>query len=184
VTTLQQRIQDLKDISIAIDSWDDVFSDFDPRPLAERTLSEDFVQELKKRYHEGRKGMLSVTICAPAALKDERTEHLVSARVKEWFSMRAAQIHHEIRRERARGVVFLLCGFVCLTMLTLLGLSRLFAQPWAEFVEIALMPLGWFGMWEGVAKLVDIDRMTLQERTLYRRLAHAGYHFRYLSEAG
>jgi hypothetical protein len=37
----EQRIKDLKEISIAIDTWDDIYSDFDPRPYNERDLSEE-----------------------------------------------------------------------------------------------------------------------------------------------
>ena len=59
--TTEQRLRDLKEIGIVIDSWDDVFSDFDPRPLSERTVSGDFVDELKKRYKETRRGRFSGT---------------------------------------------------------------------------------------------------------------------------
>jgi len=53
----QQRVKDLKEIAIVIDTWDDVFSDFDPSPLNERTVSGDFVEELKKRYRETQRGI-------------------------------------------------------------------------------------------------------------------------------
>ena len=48
--TTEQRIKDIKEISIAIDTWDDMFSDFDPRPFNMRALSEDVMAELKKRH--------------------------------------------------------------------------------------------------------------------------------------
>ncbi len=73
----EQRIKDIKEISIAIDTWDDIFSDFDPRPLNIRALSEDFIAELKKRYRETRKGDFLVTIYAPISLKDAESEKAV-----------------------------------------------------------------------------------------------------------
>ena len=35
-------------ISIVLDSYDDLFSDFDPRPYRIRALSDDFLLECKK----------------------------------------------------------------------------------------------------------------------------------------
>ena len=57
-----QRIEDLKEIAVVIDTWDDIFSDFDPRPLNERTVSGDFIEELRKRYRETPRGDLVISI--------------------------------------------------------------------------------------------------------------------------
>ena len=35
-------------ISLWIDSYDDIFSDFDPRPFSARNISDDFLYEVKK----------------------------------------------------------------------------------------------------------------------------------------
>ena len=85
-----QRIKDIKEISIAIDTWDDIFSDFDPRPFEVRALSEDFIAELKKRYRETRKGQFLVMIYAPVSLKHEETERgtrfeaRIEDRIRQW----------------------------------------------------------------------------------------------------
>lgn len=183
MTSYEQRIRDLQEVSIAIDTWDDVFSDFDPRPLEERTLSEDFVYELQKRYYEQPSGALSVTIWAPPTLQDSATEALVCRRLKEYFALRATQMRAEIRQERVRGAIFFACGFVCLGLLAFMTLVVKLPDAWRAFLEITLMPLGWFGMWEGVGKMVDLDRAAVQQRALFSRLAEADFHIRYLSES-
>jgi len=76
-----QRLKDIQQISIAIDTWDDIFSDFDPRPLGERAVSEDFINELKKRYLETRKGSFLIIIHAPISLKDEKSEKMIIQRL-------------------------------------------------------------------------------------------------------
>jgi len=179
---VEQRIRDLQEVSIAIDSWDDVFSDFDPRPLEERTLSEDFVNELQKRFYEQPSGALLVKIWAPPSLRDAATEALVCRRLQKCFALRAARLSRSIGDERRRGAVFFACGFVCLAVL---AFSTLLVKPpetWRTFLEITLVPLGWFGMWEGVGKMVDLDREAVQQRTLYRHLADATFQICYLDE--
>lgn len=182
MTSLEQRIHDLQEVSIAIDSWDDVFSNFDPRPLAERTLSEDFVNELQKRYYEQPSGELVVKIWAPPALRDEATEALVSQRLKEYFALHSARMQAAIRQERLRGAIFFVCGFVCLVALALSMLLAKLPEAGRVFLDITLLPLGWFGMWEGVGKMVDLDRAAVQQRELFRRLADAEFHICYLEQ--
>jgi hypothetical protein len=177
-----QRIKDLKEISIVIDTWDDVFSDFDPRPLNQRTLSEDFIIELKKRYRETRRGDFSVVIIAPNNLQDPDSETMVMGRLKKHFKHRFLQRQREIVRIRVRGVVFVLFGITSLTTLTLATYHKIFSELIIEILGIILMPLGWFGIWEGFSKIVDTSQTSIQESQLFDKLAKATYRFSYIDE--
>ena len=42
------QLQPRKEISFWLDSYDDLFSDFDPRPYAQKGFSEDFLDEAKR----------------------------------------------------------------------------------------------------------------------------------------
>ncbi|MBK6275849.1 MAG: hypothetical protein IPF58_14690 [Saprospirales bacterium] len=44
----EQESSDIYEISIWLDAYDDIFSSFDSRPLSERTVSDDFLSEVKK----------------------------------------------------------------------------------------------------------------------------------------
>ena len=41
-------------ISLILDGYEDLFSDFDPRPYSKRTLSDDFIFECKKAVRENK----------------------------------------------------------------------------------------------------------------------------------
>ena len=178
----KQIIRELKEIAIAIDTWDDVFSDFDPRPLNERILSEDFIIELTRRYRETRKGDLALTICAPVALKDKKSESMVTQRLKRHFKLRALQSKKEISRIRARGIIFVLFGVCFLTFLTLAAYFKWFSSLAIEVLGIVVMPLGWFGIWEGFSKIVDTSPASIQEEILFDKLSRAQYSFKYIEE--
>jgi len=175
-----QRLKDLKEIAIVIDTWDDIFSDFDPRPLNERTVSGDFVEELKKRYRETRKGDLTITIYAPLSLKSEESERMVEHRLKEHFQHRYLQHKKIVARLRGQGVVFVLIGVASLTFLTLAAYFQLLTLLTREMLGVVLMPLGWYGFWEGLSKLIDTSPVSLQEEALYSRLAKTAYRFKYI----
>jgi len=178
----QQRIKDIKEISIGIDTWDDIFSDFDPRDLNDRTLSEDFIAELKKRYRETRKGSFLVIIYAPILLKDERSERIVIQRLKKHFKHRFMQAQKEINYTRIRGVFFVGVGICFLAFLTLATYFKLFSELAMEMLGIILMPLGWFGIWEGFSKIVDTSRVSIHEAVLFNKLSKAKYQFKYIED--
>ena len=175
-----QIIQNIREISIAIDNWDDIFSDFDPRPLSERALSEDFIAELKKRYRETRKGQLALTIHAPLSLKNEAHERVVIQRLKKHFKHRSLQRQRELTRIRKRGVIFVVFGILSLGFLTFITYSQLFSRLAIELLSIIFMPLGWFGIWEGFSKIVDTSTIFIQEEMLFSKLSKAIYTFKYI----
>ncbi|MCP4650895.1 MAG: hypothetical protein GY853_12565 [PVC group bacterium] len=175
-----KTIEELQEVVIAIDTWDDVFSDFDPRPLSERTLSEDFIIELRQRYRETSRGNFIVTICAPRGLSDKKSERTVAKRLKRHFLHRALIRKKENIRIRIRGIVFVLCGISFLTFLTLAAYYKLFSELVIDVLSIVVMPLGWFGIWEGFSKLVDIKPALVQEEMFYLKLSKAQYRFKYI----
>ena len=152
----KSRPKEFREVVIAIDTWDDIFSDFDPAPLSERTLSEDFIIELRQRYRETSKGRFIVTICAPLFLDDKKSEKIVVKRLKRHFQHRALLRKKGNISIRVRGIVFVLCGICFLTFLTLAAYYKLFNDLTINILSIVVMPLGWFGIWEGFSKIVDI----------------------------
>lgn len=179
---LEQRTKDLKEIGVVIDTWDDIFSDFDPRPLAERIVSEDFIDELKKRYKETRAGSFIITIHAPFVLRSEESERMVTHRLKKHFRQKFLQKSKVIARIRIRGLVFVIIGICSLSFLTLATYFKFLSELAVQITGIILMPLGWFGFWEGLSKLVDTSPAVIQDEKLFERLSKATYRFSYIEE--
>ncbi len=169
----------LKEISIILDVWDDIFSDFDPRPLSERALSEDFINELKKRYRETTRGALLISFYAPESLRDAQSEKTVILRLRHYFREREIQKRRDIQRMRKRGAIFVTIGVVFLSAITVLTHFKVLPDFALQLLEIPCLPLGWFGIWEGLSKIVEASPTHAQEETLFRKLANAKYQFHY-----
>ena len=179
---ISKHIKQTGEIGIVIDTWDDIFSDFDPRPLNERTVSGDFVDELKKRHRETRRGDFLIMIYAPFNLKDEESEQMVTQRLKKHFLHRFLQKKKDRNRIRLRGFVFILIGIGSLTFLTLATYFKFLSPLAIQLAGIVLMPLGWFGFWEGLSKLVDTSPVFIRDELLFRKLSKAAYRFKYFPE--
>ncbi len=171
--------ESMKEISIILDVWDDIFSDFDPRPLDERALSQDFIDELKKRYRETSKGDLLISFFAPKSLKDDRSEKMVTHRLRKHFKDRAMQKKRDMRRMRTRGAIFVLIGISSLSTITLLAFFNVVPELAGKLLESLFVPLGWFGVWEGFSQIVNASPLFAHEEKLYRQLSTAEYHFHY-----
>ena len=179
----KQRVKDLKEIAIVIDTWDDVFSDFDPRPLNQRTVSGDFVEELKKRYRETQRGSLKITIYAPHSLQSPESERMVRQRLKKHFHYFFLLKKKDLFRWLLRGWVFITIGVSSLTFLTLATYYKFLSQITIDIIGVILMPLGWFGFWEGLSKLIDTSPAFINEEKFFEKLSKASYKFKYITES-
>lgn len=163
-------------IHMGLDSYDDIFSDFDPSPYQERLLSEDFILEAKRRYAETKKGGLELRFSLPGKLRSQKTESLIKRRLKQYFQMKVKDSEDEIRRSRARGAIYFAAGFVVLlTVAFVPGVEAL--KGAAHFIEILLVPIGWFGMFDGVELLIESPRKFEKEINFNRKLSEANYTF-------
>jgi len=179
----EQRVQDLREIGVVIDTWDDIFSDFDPRPLSERTVSGDFVDELKKRYKETPAGHFIITIYAPVSLKNEESERITINRLRKHFRYKFLHKKKVITIIRIRGLIFVIVGICSLSFLTLATYFKFLSELKLQISGIVLMPFGWFGIWEGLSKLIDTSPVVIRDAKLFERLSKATYHFSYIEGA-
>jgi hypothetical protein len=182
---VQQRLNDINAISIAIDTYDDIFSDFDPRDVLERDLSEDFINELINRHHRHNplKGKYDIVLVAPKTIEDQVTEKKIISRLNRYFHHRYLRYKKSINDLRKRGALYVLVGMAALISLTFLAY---FVKPdrlTLELVGIIFMPLGWFGIWEGFSKIVDIPFKLSSDTALYLRLSKSAYKFEYIGES-
>jgi hypothetical protein len=180
--SLKEHIRDIQEISIAIDSWDDIFSDFDPSPLEQRVLSEDFLFELKKRYRETQRGNYVITLYAPITFKDDNTERIVIKRLKQYFKFRFLSLAKELTHHRAKGGLFIVLGVGALGMMSMVTFYKLLNQLQIELLGIVLVPLGWFGIWEGFSRIIEPAPKLTQELELYSKLAKVTIKFKYAGQ--
>ena len=68
----------------------------------------------------------------------------------------------------------------CSGFLTLATYFRFFSDLAIELLGIILMPLGWFGVWEGFSKIVDTSPIFIQEEILFNKLSKGQFKFIYI----
>jgi hypothetical protein len=180
--TVKQRLEDINAISIAIDTYDDIFSDFDPRDLTQRDLSEDFIIELTRRHRQDIKGKYDVVLVAPKSIEDPVAEKKIISRLNRYFNLKHARYVKAIKHIRMRGLLYIVSGMALLIAFALLTYYKKLDPLTREVAGIMFVPLGWFGIWEGFSKVVDIPFRLESDTQVYRKLSRATYKFEHIGE--
>lgn len=171
----KQRLLQLSEISIILDTYDDIFSDFDPRPYDVRSLSDDFLLEVRKATrHKGSKVELKVMM--PEALRKPEVEAIIKKRIKAHYRSTTDQIKKDILKMRQKGGLFVLVGVFILTIAVVLmsAVSEGFLQTFLLFL---LEPAGWFTIWNGFDYLFIQPSSRYDERDFYHKMSNSDISF-------
>jgi len=161
----------LQKVDMALDVYDDLFSDFDPSPYQTRLLSEDFLSELRRRYVSTGENDIVVNFTIPEALRNEKTESLIKKRIKEHFKMRVRTIKQKAREKADNGLIRLAGGI-------LLSIA-LFMIPELETVPILTIfsVLIWYSIWSGLENVLEASSSLGKKKAFAEKFTRADYVF-------
>ncbi|RLG19284.1 hypothetical protein DRN67_03105 [Candidatus Micrarchaeota archaeon] len=178
---MEKAVVEIRDVSIALDRYSDIFSDFDPRPFSKRELSEDFLKELERRILTDVRGNFEIRFYLPKALRDEKAEDIIIKRLKAYFRATMREIEKQDEGIKKSGITFIITGIIALAIYAFL-VPDLTMGAVPTMLEILLVPIGWFFMWEGLGKILLGERDRLKKKIdFYKKLSKANFIF--LSEA-
>jgi len=170
-------VVDVRDVSIALDRYADIYSDFDPRPFSTRAMSDDFIKELERRILTDVKGKFEIRFFLPSKLRHEKTEAQIVKRLHAYFRNQAKEAKKENQGRVRKGLAFIATGFIALFTFAFL-LESLPEDPLLTFLEILLVPVGWFFTWEGLGKLLLGEHDKAQRQiAFYQNLSKANFIF-------
>jgi hypothetical protein len=173
---------EMLNISLAIDTYEDIFSDFDPRPYHERALSEDFLAEVRRRHIPHKKGGFEVRFIVPDKVRDLKIEAMAKKRLKSYFKEEEKFTQMNINSKRNTGIVYILAGTIVLLIIAYVGIAYPDSTE-ARLIELLLAPAAWFGMWEGMGKVLEKDEALQSKFQMSRKLAESAFAFIPESEA-
>jgi len=137
-----------KGIYLWLDSYDDIYSDFDSRHYQSRKISEDFVAELRfeiKNLPDSPNMILFLT-----ARKRKKSLELVIAPSLHSFFTSQFKWHRDLCQQKlTKGLLLLIIG----VMVMLLNSWLIYGAPVSFLfvcIKVLLEPAGWFLLWAGL----------------------------------
>jgi hypothetical protein len=159
-------------IGLALDDYEDIFSDFDPQPYSRRLLSEDFLRELKRASLDREEKGLVLTLEMPKAKRNPTHEKVILERLKGHFRRHYKRSLERLRARRKVGLRMVVLGVAFMFLATYL-LFRFRDSLWSAFVVVLLEPAGWFTFWEGLNLVIFEAQEAVPDLGFYLQMAGA-----------
>lgn len=161
----------LKTTQVALDNYDDIFSDFDYSDYSKRLLSDDFLKELRRRHEERKKGEYEVTFTIPKKQRNSKIESLVKKRIKNHFKDHLTKIGKTIKQNQLSGVVKVVVGFSISIFLFTFSLQDIVP------IITLLSVLSWYFLWAGYTDIFESAQKLRGKRGFFEKFHKAKFSF-------
>jgi len=162
-------------IGLIINTYDDIFSSFDPRSYLERALSDDFIQECKRAARDKEENV-ELRLLIPKIKRNLKEEFKIKKRLRNHFHHHLQLEEREIKKIKREGATWFGLGTIFI-----LSVSGLRSMGHLNFLltvlETMLEPAGWFSFWEGLGKVFIVSKEKSPEYEFYKKMARAEINF-------
>jgi hypothetical protein len=173
----KKKLLGLSEISISLETYDDIFSDFDPRDYSKRGLSEDFITEVKKASTDKPQNGIEVRLLIPENLRNLTHEKVIKERLRHYFGHHATILEKEIKENRNMGLKFIFLGILLMMLGTFLTFNYGKDSLLVDFLIVLVEPGGWFLFWEGSNVVIFESRKIKPDVEFYRKLSKCEIEF-------
>lgn len=162
-------------VKLWLDSYEEMFSDFDPRPLSKRAWSDDFIFQIKKALKEHQAKDVSLFLLLPTKEKDVEAEKILASRLLLFFEKGKTEILQNRRKAFVRAGISLLSGMAIMLITGYLTYLKKDDFSWHLVMQI-FEPAGWFLVWTGLDILVTSGK-SRRELSFYEKMSNAEVRF-------
>lgn len=172
----KNKLLEIKQISLWLDVYDDIFSDFDPRPYSQRAISDDFLFEVKKFLREKRSGQVEIKFLIPEKERNLETEIQIKKRLKEYFRKHFGLREQKLKESKNKITSLIISGL--LMLLSSASISYYSPRLFVLYLLITLFELGgWLSIWFGLEEFIYNIREKRQEMEFYKKMTKAEIKF-------
>ena len=172
----KRKLFEKSQVSMWIESYHKIFSDFDPRSYSQRTISDDFLVEAKKMVKE-KKDSFELNLLMSEKTRDKKDEIIIKKRLKEFFERQYSLALGKKRRITSQGALFVLVGLFVMIFTAFILFN--FGDTNFSLVLLSVIgePAGWFLFWEGLNILVFQLKTMVPEIEFAKKMAKCNVHF-------
>ncbi|MBI4918434.1 hypothetical protein HY837_00765 [archaeon] len=166
----KQKLLELTQLSLWIDEYDDIFSDFDPRSYQQRALSDDFLSEAKKVSKERPSGATELKLLVPESKRNPSHETVIRKRLRDHFKLQQILLEKEVKSVIQRGAFFAITGLVLMIATTYILFTFEEKNLIVSFLITLFEPASWFLFWEGAGLILFEAKEKKPELEFYEKL--------------
>jgi len=178
----KQKLLRMSEISLILDTYDDIFSDFDPRSLDQRALSDDFLMEIRRATKEKKEGIIELNFLIPLEQRKSEKEAMIRKRLREHFRKHFEAIERDIKKVRKQGATIALVGFVLGVFGALFVVpsgtsTNVFIEGFQRIALVLIEPAAWFAIWSGFDKMFATWKELEPDLEFYKKMSKSEINF-------
>jgi hypothetical protein len=169
-----------QEIFLRLEKYDDIFSDFDIRPYSRRSLSVDFLDEVRRAAKDKPFDGIELILHVPESERSESHEAVVRERLSAHFKKHHLMSLKEKRKAKKLGYTMVFFGVVFMLAATSIVFKDHTESVWLSFLVVFLEPAAWFFLWEGMDQIIFHSKAMEAEFNFYKKMAyaHSRIHFK------
>lgn len=172
----KEKLVNHSEVSLVIDVYNDIFSDFDPRPFNERALSDDFLLAAKKAAKEEDK-LVQLNFLIPQNKRDLNEEKLIKKRLSKHFEKNYSILEREKSKIVKTGAGFIAAGVILMLVASLILSRREGGSFLLNFLIVLFEPGGWFLFWEGLYQVIFESKKVDPNLDFYKKMRNVRVQF-------
>lgn len=167
----------MSEISLWLDSYDDIYSDFDSRNYLKRRVSEDFIDELKAALEFKTEHTEGIALLLPADKRIKEIEEAIALNVKEQFQNRYEFLNQNAQETYRKGIMMILSGVLIMAIDSFITFKS-YHSFLITILRIIMEPAGWFLIWNGLDFVTYDYRKTKKLVVFFNILSQLKIHFK------
>ena len=156
-------------ISFKLNSYQVLFSDFDPRPHSERGLADDFLHELQNASLETIPDHPQIIFYLPAHLRDTALEHIIVERLHTHFKKYEQSLSLKRKKTIWHGAALTVAGMLLMAAAVVVSWDEGLGKT-ASLLRVFLEPTGWFMGWYGLDHIFYIAQEDRDMLAFYQKI--------------
>ena len=158
-------------ISLLLEDYDAIFSDFDPRPYSQRSVSDDFLSESKKAVKDKFPNKIELKLLINEKVRNSSTEIIIKKRLKEHFKDHLHKHKKNMKKIINQGISFVIAGVLLMFLATYILFKSEDASLVTSFLIVFLEPGGWFLFWEGLDLVIFEAKKKKPDLEFYKKMS-------------
>jgi hypothetical protein len=164
-------------LSLWLDDYSDIFSDFDPRPFSKRVLSDDFISEAKKLTRDNTEGFAEIYLQIPKGTRSRSAEKVVRKRLRAYFAGRLKHLQDKRKKILRQGSFFILLGVSLMVITTFILVNYYGKNFFVTLLSVIAEPAGWFLFWEGLNLMIFHAKEEKFDLSFNKKLSNCKIYF-------
>ena len=167
----------MSELSLWLDNYDDIYSDFDSRHYLKRRISEDFLHELRIAKKLKKEKVIDIFLLLPRDKRVEEAERVITNSLKDFFENQFQYQRDKYRKKLNRGILMIVTGLLIMMVNSYINFKNFHSLP-VSVIKTVLDPAGWFLLWFGFDFLFYDLVEVKKEREFFAELSEVNVHFK------